>query len=225
MLAGCRREAARRRRDRRISPSRDDRAPSDLAVAGLHLWAEQSYICVHACVALCPPSESVVVRHSKRLRERAGPPAQESTPLRMHEFGCQPGRRGQRPSRGRPRASTRCPARLRRRSASLSRSRSSLTPTSRNTRSTAPQSPADIRTMVSTSPVNPPTNAAHIAPATTSTAADPNARMRERGATAPRYRPKRPTATAAVRRRAGADPSGVGGTRPKVQGRCATRIP
>jgi pilus retraction protein PilT len=44
--------------------------------------------------------------------------------------------------------------------------------------------------MVSAWPVDPWTKAAHIAPATTSTAADPKARMRERGVTRPRYRCK-----------------------------------
>ena len=44
--------------------------------------------------------------------------------------------------------------------------------------------PAEIRTMVSTSPVTPPTSAAHAPPATTSSAAAPNGRMRERNDTA-----------------------------------------
>jgi hypothetical protein len=102
---------------------------------------------------------------------------------------CQPGRRGWRRGQGRRWASTRRPARLRRRASSPARSRSSLRPTSRNTRSRAPPSPADTRAMVSTWPVNPPTKSAQIAPATTSTAADPNARMRERAATAPTLAP------------------------------------
>ena len=42
--------------------------------------------------------------------------------------------------------------------------------------------------MASTSPVSPPTRAAQIRPATTSAAADPNARTRGRGATVRRYR-------------------------------------
>jgi hypothetical protein len=97
----------------------------------------------------------------------------------------QPGRRGRRRGRGR-----RPPAlgRWRRRFCSLASSRSSLSPTSRNTRSTAAPRPTVISAMASTSPVNPPTRTAQIAPATTSAAADPNARTRWRGATTPRYR-------------------------------------
>ncbi len=41
---------------------------------------------------------------------------------------------------------------------------------------------------MSTSPVTPPTSAAHAPPAMTSAAADPNIRMRKRGATAQRYK-------------------------------------
>jgi hypothetical protein len=67
-------------------------------------------------------------------------------------------------------------------------SRSSLSPTSRNIRSTTAPRPTEISAMASTSPVNPPTRAAQIEPATTSAAADPNARTRGRGATVPRYR-------------------------------------
>jgi hypothetical protein len=97
----------------------------------------------------------------------------------------QPRRRGQR--RGRSRRSSSV-ARRRRRFSSRASSRSSLSPTSRNIRSTAAPSPRVISAMASTSPVNPRTRAAQIRPATTSAAADPNARTRGRGATAPRYR-------------------------------------
>jgi hypothetical protein len=97
----------------------------------------------------------------------------------------QPGRRGQRRRRSR-----RSPAveRCRRCFCSLASSRSSLSPTSRNIRSTTAPRPRVISAMASTSPVNPPTRAAQIEPATTSAAADPNAKTRGRGATAPRYR-------------------------------------
>jgi hypothetical protein len=97
----------------------------------------------------------------------------------------QPGRRGQR--RGRSRRSPSV-ARRPRRFSSRASSRSSLSPTSRNIRSTAAPSPRVISAMARTSPVNPRTRAAQIGPATTSAAADPNARTRGRGATAPRYR-------------------------------------
>jgi hypothetical protein len=97
----------------------------------------------------------------------------------------QPGRRGRR--RGRSRGSSSV-ARRRRCFSSRASCRSSLSPTSRNNRSTAAPSPRVISAMASTSPVNPLTRAAQIGPATTSAAADPNARTRGRGATAPRYR-------------------------------------
>jgi hypothetical protein len=102
----------------------------------------------------------------------------------------QPGRRGQRRGRSRRSASV---ARCRRRFSSLASSRSSLSPTSRNIRSTTAPRPRVIRAMAITSPVNPPTRMALIEPATTSAAADPNARTRGRGATAPRYRFERAT--------------------------------
>jgi hypothetical protein len=55
--------------------------------------------------------------------------------------------------------------------------------------------------MASTSPVNPPTRAAQIEPATTSAAADPNAKTRGRGATAPRYRFDQPPSRSSRRER------------------------
>jgi hypothetical protein len=70
--------------------------------------------------------------------------------------------------------------RLRRRSSSRASSLSSLNPTSRKISSNAPPSPAEIRTIVRTSPTTPATRAAHAAPASTNPAADPNPRMRER---------------------------------------------
>jgi hypothetical protein len=76
----------------------------------------------------------------------------------------------------------------RRRFPSLASSRSSLSPTSRNIRSTTAPRPRVISAMASTSPANPSTYAAQIEPAATSTAADPNASRREAGATPPRYR-------------------------------------
>jgi hypothetical protein len=114
--------------------------------------------------------------------------ARASSKAAFHRAGGadpQPGRRGQR--RGRSRRS---PAveRCRRRFSSLASSRSSLSPTSRNIRSTTAPRPTVISAMASTSPINPPTRAAQIEPATTSAAADPNARTRGRGATVPRYR-------------------------------------
>jgi hypothetical protein len=112
----------------------------------------------------------------------------EQQKRRSHHAGGadpQPGRRGQRRCRSRRSPSV---ARCRRRSSSLVSSRSSLSPTSRNVRSTTAPRPRVIIAMASTSPVNPPTRTAQIEPATTSAAADPNARTRGRGATTPRYR-------------------------------------
>ena len=50
------------------------------------------------------------------------------------------------------------------------------------------QRPRVISAIASTSPVDPPPRAAQTEPATTSAAADPNARTRGPGATAPKYR-------------------------------------
>jgi hypothetical protein len=124
----------------------------------------------HASKALGAPTNAAASREHHKRRLRPIP---------------QPGRRSQR--RGRSRRSPSV-ARCRRRSSSLVSSRSSLSPTSRNIRSTTAPRPRVISAMASTSPVSPPIKAAQIEPATTSAAADPNARTRARGGTAPRYR-------------------------------------
>jgi hypothetical protein len=95
---------------------------------------------------------------------------------------CQPGRRGQLWAAGRRGVSAGLPAGGARCSSSRARARSSLRPTSRNTSSTAPPSPRETSAMASTPPAKPATKAAHSTPATTATAADPNARVRARGA-------------------------------------------
>jgi hypothetical protein len=70
------------------------------------------------------------------------------------------------------------------RSASRARSRSSLKPTSANTRLTASTHPRLISTSARISPVPPPNTAAHTAPATTSSPAEPKPTIRDRRLTA-----------------------------------------
>jgi hypothetical protein len=120
-------------------------------------------------------------RPASALREKRR--STPRVPLRRRPH-LQPGRRGQR--RGRSRRS-RSEARRRRRFSSLASSRSSLSPTSRKIRSTTAPRPRVMSAMASTSPINPPTRVAQIEPATTSAAADPNARMRGRGVTVRTY--------------------------------------
>jgi hypothetical protein len=66
------------------------------------------------------------------------------------------------------------------RSASRVRSRSSLKPTSANTRLTASTHPRLISTRARICPVPPPNTTAHTAPATTSSAAEPKPTIRDR---------------------------------------------
>jgi hypothetical protein len=122
-----------------------------------------------------------------RLPEEAVCIRLHTHPLIWGRSSGQLGRRGRRSSHWPERARAARIVRLRRRSSSLARSRSSLRPTSRNTRSTAPPSPADIRTMVRICPATPPTKTAQALPARTSARADPKVSMRERGAMVQRY--------------------------------------